>query len=258
LTFNIFQHLLLSFSKEFSEELDRQINTIFEQWGKIGNIWDHAKNLKHTLKSCSTSLSIFMDNILFPLIDAIASNWETSSECMYMFKQIYLLSCADSRNLGIIWTLIGVLRFQLLLPKHRIDPTAEMSYKYQYLSEISQDINLEIQVRTMAQEILGDSRYNSFIEELKQQFNIIANKCEKYSSKVTKIATTYLCIYTYPQIPLRPTPSQFDRIFNELQHFNATLCNSQKILSLMEALVVKDKFAYSTISQEIAWQARYH
>lgn len=111
-------------------------------------------------------------------------------------------------RIGKAWALLGCLRLQLTLPSRGLDPSGRASFKLHHIKQnLEHQITPELKARIKVQNVPGGWSESQPIDFLKNKYNVDTARVMKLKEK---------CV-------LRPTPSQYRQLQEELKRFMANL-----------------------------------
>lgn len=137
--------------------------------------------------------------------------------------------------LGQLWCLIGCFRLHLLIPFHCIDPTAKYSIKFLCINQILENMKNEILIERQLEKLFTGNDSNFIIEKLLKQLKRLEIEANSLKEKVFSIF--YYNFYFFLKISFRPSPSQFEFLFQNIHQFYLTTIDKEKILEIINFIL---------------------
>ena len=186
-----------------------------------------AANMKHILSQSTDSQFVDLaSSVIAPALEILFTEIKANS----VFED-------GLTRLGEFWSLVGLLRLNLLSPKHCMDPVNKMRITSDAFASIISTLWNELHVRKKFEQIFTGNEKNAKILALVEDINELSAKQTDIKSKV----------------PYRSPTANYEPLFNDIQHFVRTIAEKNKLLTLIQQLSSHNQMG-TAAAQEIMWQ----
>lgn len=233
----LYSQILLAHISSLDEEQDMRLKAILarvlmqasskasacDEAIDVEGIIDHIRGIAKT--STHTGLRSCLESVAIPCLRTILKSYASGQQDMIsrvrhykaiawnfkfgpLSRVMFPFSCAQTLEAGKMWALLGCLRLQLVLPPQGLDPSGRASLKLHHIKQnLEHQIVPELQIRVKLRDLPGGWSESRPIEFLR-------SKHSSDTARITKLGEK--CV-------LRPTPSQYRQLQEELRRFMGTL-----------------------------------
>ena len=191
--------------------------------------------VRRILPKCQDAAMVSaLEPLLGPCLDEIASAVHCIASAAREGKP-EMPACHDER--GRAWVLLGLLRWQLLLPSHPVDPTCKYSVKHATTAALVQEWQHELVGLQLSQEVWNGAASSTELRERNSELET--------ARQAKRLAAERMCA--------RPEPpaAQFSQLHLEATQWDRSLGAQGSILELSSAL---RRGGEAALAREAGWQ----
>ncbi|XP_077869169.1 midasin [Saccoglossus kowalevskii] len=166
----------------------------------------------------------------------------------------------DQLNCGIGWVKLGLLQTLLLAVQGPVDPAEKVAIQLQYTADEIKELSDELEVRNQSSQLLTGLSLTDYREStLPPRIGYLNHRKE-----CLKTITTELTKKT----AIRPTPSKFEVLLQDVQHFTSSIGSANSVRTLLQKLCRainsrklgrgKHSIIDAILNEERSWQSSVH
>ncbi|XP_064411298.1 midasin [Latimeria chalumnae] len=160
---------------------------------------------------------------------------------------------------GSVWVNVGLLQIQVWTPQTMFDPAVKREYKLRYANEELNQLQSEWKCRELSSQLLTGRglEEEDIIRHTHPHIRLLQQRIHQLQDQIADLSKKQA---------FRPNMSQYDRLYQDIQHYIASIAQASKVQDLLARLMQvlhgkgpKSRHGIqSLLNEEAAWQQSHH